>query len=274
MKESWSVRFLYQTVPGRMILKLMVSPAISRMGGRVLSTRFSRHIVPYYIKKNKIDMTDVIVPEGGFASFNDFFTRKRKEEVMDDTKDTLISPCDAYLSLVSINEDTVFHVKNTAYKMTDLLKNEELAERYEGGYGLIFRLTPNHYHRYCYPLSGRLRKYRRISGLLHCVRPVALASYPVFIQNSREYQVISHEEYGYVIQMEVGALMVGKISNHKDCFATGQTILGMEKGYFEFGGSTIILLLEKKVPLKTEILSLMDLEEERSIRMGEELISR
>ena len=43
--------------------------------------------------------------------------------------------------------------------------------------------------------------------------------------------------------MEVGALMVGKITNaHKDICRVRR---GDEKGYFEFGGSTIILLLEK-----------------------------
>ncbi|MDO4976341.1 MAG: phosphatidylserine decarboxylase [Eubacteriales bacterium] len=273
MKESWSVRFLYQTIPGRMILKLMVHPAISHLGGRVLSTKVSRHIVPYYIKKNHINLAGVIIPQGGFASFNDFFTRKRIEKMMDEDNSTMISPCDAYLSAVRIDENTVFHVKNTDYKLADLLKNEELAKRYEGGYGLIFRLTPNHYHRYCYSVSGRLRKYRRISGILHCVRPVALATNPVFIQNTREYQVISHKEYGHVIQMEIGALMVGKIVNYKDSFVTGETVLGMEKGYFEFGGSTIMLVLEKQVPLREDILSLMDLEEEISIKMGDNLLS-
>ena len=42
--------------------------------------------------------------------------------------------------------------------------------------------------------------------------------------------------------MEVGALLVGKIENHRQ---EGLVRRGEEKGNFAFGGSTIILLTEK-----------------------------
>ena len=52
--------------------------------------------------------------------------------------------------------------------------------------------------------------------------------------------------------MEVGALLVGKISNHTQ---SGFVMRGEEKGYFEFGGSTIVLLLEKNaVTLREDLL--------------------
>lgn len=43
--------------------------------------------------------------------------------------------------------------------------------------------------------------------------------------------------------MEVGAMMVGRITNHEA--VPGYVTRGEEKGYFEFGGSTIILLTQK-----------------------------
>ena len=64
---------------------------------------------------------------------------------------------------------------------------------------------------------------------------VAIANdyYPIYKQNSRSYTIIESKNFGKMIQMEVGAMMVGRIVNHdkKQCFK------GEEKGYFEFGGS-------------------------------------
>ena len=45
-----------------------------------------------------------------------------------------------------------------------------------------------------------------------------------------------------MVTMEVGALMVGKIVNHQK---SGLFSKGQEKGYFRFGGSTIVLLFRK-----------------------------
>ena len=59
-----------------------------------------------------------------------------------------------------------------------------------------------------------------------------------------EYQVIRTKEFGKIIQMEVGALLVGRITNH-DIRKNRLVKAGQEKGYFEFGGSTIILLFQK-----------------------------
>ena len=48
--------------------------------------------------------------------------------------------------------------------------------------------------------------------------------------------------FGKIVQMEIGALFVGRITNHDiNRFVTR----GAEKGMFEFGGSTIIMLFQK-----------------------------
>ncbi len=247
MKDSLALRFLYGTLPGRAVLKLLVRPGVSKAAGAFLASGASGWIVPLFIRKNRIDMRGVEIPPGGFSSFNDFFIRKRKGAVPADKRESLICPCDGFLSCEKIREDTELCVKHTRFSVADLLKDARLAEDYRGGTALIFRLTPVHYHRYCYAAAGRIRRYRRIAGVLHCVRPVALRTCPVFAQNSREYQVIETEQFGRVVQMEVGALLVGKIRNHPVTAKTNRVFAGQEKGYFEFGGSTVILLLQKGV---------------------------
>ena len=245
MRESLPLWFLYRTALGRMILKLLVQPKVSKAAGHYLSSRASKWIVPYYIRKHKIDMNDIELPSEGFSSFNEFFTRKRKTECFDVTYGHLISPCDGFLSFVKIAEDTILDIKNTRFTLDDLLKDHELASQFREGSALIFRLTPANYHRYCYVANGKIIHHRKIQGILHCVRPIALRTAPVFAQNSREYQVLGTESFGTVIQMEVGALLVGKIRNDVSAFKSVYVQGGKEKGYFEFGGSTIIILLQK-----------------------------
>lgn len=243
--DTLKLRFLYKTVPGRAILKLLVNPLISKIGGWFLSTNISKYFIDYFIEKNNIDMNGILIPKKGFSSFNDFFKRTKLVKDIDVAEGNIISPCDGLLTILPISENTVFEIKNSQYAVKDLLQSEAEALRYQGGKAFIFRLTPAHYHRYSYCGSGRITELKKIQGVLHCVRPIALSEISVFVQNSREYQEVELANGKSYIQMEVGALMVGKISNHTDFRYNSKVKAGEEKGCFEFGGSTIICLFEK-----------------------------
>lgn len=245
MSGSIGLHILYKTALGRAVLKVLVQPKISVLGGKFMNSPFSKPLISYYINKHNIDMNDIEIPAKGFKSFNDFFTRKKKSGFLIKAAGKMISPCDGLLTCVPIRDEVVFSIKHTKFFMKDLLKDKALAEKFKDGTALIFRLTPSHYHRYCYVADGRIVKHRRIDGILHTVQPVATAIEPVYVQNSREYQIVETEKYGTVVQMEVGALMVGKISNHKKYIDNSLVWAGDEKGYFEFGGSTIVLLVQK-----------------------------
>lgn len=245
MKETKTLRFLYRTAPGRALLKMLVHPAVSKAAGIYLSSQASKWLVSYYIRKHHIDMRDIEIPREGFASFNAFFTRKKKKISRPVEKMALLSPCDGFLTVIPVEGNTVFDVKHTQFTLEDLLKDKKLAEKFYDGTALVFRLTPANYHRYGYAADGKVLRTKRIDGKLHCVRPIALRSFPVYIENSREYQVYRSEELGLVVQMEVGALLVGKIRNHADPKEKKEVRALEEKGYFEFGGSTIIVLVQK-----------------------------
>lgn len=271
MKDTGMLRFLYETIPGRILLKLLVQPKVSQLAGKILSVRASKCLIPYYIKKHRIGMDDIEVPQGGFTSFQDFFARRRKGVVRSRDTGQLISPCDGFLTPVRIGRETVFEIKQTRYSLEDLLKSRSLAEKFTQGMALIFRLTPANYHRYCYAADGRVRKTEYIPGILHCVRPVALRNIPVFVQNSREYQVVETEQFGTIVHMEIGALLVGKIQNNG--VAENQLVkAGEEKGYFEFGGSTVALLLQKDaVSFEKKLYKRRNRNGEIPVCMGEEI---
>ena len=182
-KESLSVRFLYQTIPGRLVLKVLTRPFLSKAAGAYLDSRLSRWLVPLFIKRHKIDMEGF---EKKYRSFNSFFTRKRCLEEIDITPEHLISPCDGYLSIYPVSGEQSYHIKHVEYRLEELLKSRKLAKRFAGGTCLIFRLTPQDYHRYCYVSDGVVRHSRAIPGKLHCVRPIACGAFPVYAENSRE----------------------------------------------------------------------------------------
>lgn len=234
--------FLYTNVIGRILLKPLVLPYISRMSGKFLSTRLSKGMIPSFIRNNHIDMKDY--EEKNYLSFNDFFTRKMKDgrRPLAEGSNILVSPCDCKATVYKIRDNTTFSVKHTEYTLRSLLRSPVLAKRFRGGYAFILRLTVDDYHRYIYAASGKQSRNYHIDGTFHTVNPVANDYLPIYKENTREYTVIHTAEFGDIIQMEVGALMVGKISNHKQ---SSPVTRGEEKGFFEYGGSTIIVLTKQ-----------------------------
>jgi len=267
MKESLIIKFLYKTILGRTILKGLVNPQVSKAAAKFFTSQTSRWLLPGFIRKNQIYMDRYIVPEGGFESFNDFFTRKIKCISLPAKECELISPCDGLLTVSEIDENTSFYIKHTEYSVAELLKDEKMARSYVGGTALIFRLTPAHYHRYIFCTSGRISKKKRIDGILHSVQPVCHERTKVFVQNSREF-VLIESLLSSTVQMEVGALLVGKISNYElnedDIAEQGQ-----EKGYFEYGGSTIVILIDKKIEISNGILNRVPVGDELPVCIGE-----
>ena len=162
-------------------------------------------------------------------------------------KDYLISPCDSKVTAYKINEDLTLKIKDAYYSIDTLVDNNIMNE-YIDGYALVFRLSTDNYHRYCYIDSGTKGANYKIKGVLHTVQPISLGEYNFFKMNSREYTVLNTilntNNFGKVIQVEVGALGVGRIVNNHETYIYKK---GEEKGYFEFGGSTIVLLIKKNI---------------------------
>lgn len=241
--EGKLLGLLYGTAPGRKALKVLTKPAVSKIAGFALEHPLSTVAIPPFVLKKHIKMSDYA--EEKFRSFNAFFTRPVKPSArpIDRTPEVLISPCDAKLTVVPVTPEMHFTVKGAEYSLASFLGCKRLAERYSGGQVLIFRLTPDDYHRYCYPDACEIGVTRRIEGELNTVNPVAAEhDVKVYHRNTRTVTMLHTENFGAVLMIEVGAMLVGKIVNHPH---GSKVARGIEKGYFEFGGSTIVLVLEK-----------------------------
>ena len=126
-QEGLTLRFLYNTVVGRGVLKIFISPFVSKMGGFILSTRLSKLAVKNFAKKNNINVDEYYVDD--IKSFNDFFARRVKEDKrpIDMVKNDFISPADGHLSFYKIKDDLVIPVKQSMFSISSLLQNEEIA---------------------------------------------------------------------------------------------------------------------------------------------------
>lgn len=270
---SKGLSFLYNTKLGRIILKPLVSSSlVSKMVGMFLNTKISCLIIKTFIKRNNINMDDY--EEVKYKSFNDFFIRKVKKGKRNMVMDNLsfLSPCDSKLTIYKIDNDTKFNIKNSTYNVSSLIKDDVLAKKYSDGYVLVFRLSPEDYHRYYYIDDGKIINNYKIKGLFHTVNPIIYDKFSVFKENTRECTLIKTNNFGKIMYIEVGALMVGKIYNHK---VTGNVKRNEEKGYFMFGGSTVCLLVEKnKIKINEEIIRNSKNGFETYVKCGEKIAEK
>lgn len=265
MDDSLLLRMLYGNAVGRWFLCAMLRLGFPKLIARYLNSRFSKRLIPKYIKKHHIPMESYPVRE--YQSFADFFSRKRKYQAVDPDPTHFISPCDGWLSCYEIHTDNSFQIKGSHYRIKDLVGNVPSAEAFDGGLCLIFRLSAADYHRYSFPDDGYVGRHHNIKGQLHSVQPIARETFPVYRLNHRCWTTLETAHFGKLIQIEVGALAVGGIINEKE---NKVFLKGEEMGHFTLCGSTIVLLVQKsRLQLLPEIESSLQEGHEYRVMQGD-----
>ena len=257
--------FLYNNPLGRLLLGIAVSPFVSNVYAWKNSRKSSAKKIPGFIREHNIDMSDYEDRE--YKSFTDFFTRKIRygKRPVDMTPEALISPADSKLLVYEIEKDTTLRIKGRTYTADEILADSENAGEFAGGYALVFRLTVDDYHRFCYPDRGCLISRRLIKGKLHTVSPVS-KDHKIYMENTRSVNLLKTENFGTVAYIEVGAMLIGRIvDNGTDVFEKGQ-----EKGYFEPGGSTVIIMV-RNVEIDKDIMEQSASGIETKVRYGERI---
>jgi phosphatidylserine decarboxylase len=246
----------------------------SGLYGWYLDRKITKKKVRPFIEKFNIDISAAEKNEIDFSSFNDFFCRKLKPEAreIDSDNHSLISCGDGRLfAYENINLDNLVQVKGFTYSLRELIKNDRVAEKYRGGTCLILRLCPTDYHRFHFIDSGICESAKKIKGAYYSVNPVALQKVEkLFCENKREWSTFHSDHFGDVLYVEVGATCVGSIIQ---TYTSQERVnRGEEKGYFKFGGSTVILFLESgKVQIDEDIVEQTKLGYESYVLMGEKI---
>lgn len=220
-------------------------PLFSRIYGYFQKQPVSLKKVGPFIEEYGIDTSEFVSKE--FRSFNDFFTRKLKNEARPISKDPnrAILPADGrYLVFPSLKQEDLFYVKGKRFDLNSFLNSGAYARRYADGSMVIARLNPTDYHRFHFIADGIPGKAKPIQGEYHSVSPIALKkNFSILWTNKRVITDIDTEAFGKILYVEVGAICVGTI--HQTYKPEKMVLKGDEKGYFSFGGSCIVLLFEK-----------------------------
>jgi phosphatidylserine decarboxylase len=269
--RKWMDLFYGRPWGRRITAALLCRRPLSQLYGRMQKSARSRRKIAPFADQYGIDLSEAVIPAGGFASFNDFFTRRLKPDARPPAGDPnlLISPADSRVQAFSIDSDTRLTVKGAAITVARLLNVPEFPHAFMGGICMIFRLAPPDFHRFGYMEDGIQGPVHTIGGPLHSVSPLSLRHKPdIHCTNYRQWCFIETCRLGTLIQVEVGAMMVGSIVQCRP--EGGPCRRGEEKGFFQFGGSTVIAILPPGcVRIDPDILEYSDRGIETLVRYGE-----
>jgi len=254
-------------------LRFVPRMAFSRFVGRAAGLRGSSsavgRAVDAFVKAYDVDVSEAVIPNGGYRSFNEFFTRALVPGArpIDRDPNALVSPADGKLEdFGPVDSGALFTIKGRPYDAVELLGDRELADRYRGGTYYIVYLSPRDYHRVHAPVSGVVTRLRYLAGTLYPVNSIGTDHVDrVFSRNERVVVVQRSESLGEVATVLVGAIGVGRIGLAFDSVETnaGQDAFdravtngprleaGDELGRFNLG-STVIGFIPPKSPFRIE----------------------
>lgn len=237
------IDLLYGNIFGYRLTDLLLTRKFfSRAYGALQNTSWSRRKIAPFQQRFGIDPNDW--QDSSFRSFNDFFIRRFREGKRPFPAEASAMGAFAearYLAYSDSRLASSVPIKGLNLDPLAILGQTPGREKFHGGPCLLARLCPVDYHRFHFPDTGTLAHFHEESGKLHSVNPAALRQNPdLFLENERHISLLDTENFGQLAYVEVGALCVGKIVQ-----TGGKTFRrGEEKGYFLFGGSTVILFGE------------------------------
>lgn len=249
------------------ILHLLTKKVTSRCIGLWQKCMLSRRAIAPFIKRYGLDTDLFAEPIEHFSSFNDFFIRKLKPQARPIDPSTLIAPADGrYFFFRDITPLGSWWLKGFEYRLQDLLPDVDPA-RLIGGSLISIRLCPLDYHRFHCPMDARIDNIQSVEGPLFSVSPLAThATSNRLLMNARKILTMRSNAFSTPLYLvAIGATAVGSIQITAD---KGKELKrGDEIGYFEFGGSSLVLILPKQYANK-----IVDTPTQDALKWSEQLI--
>jgi len=270
-----ALEFFYSSRGGRLLGRLLASNRVaSRWYGWLQRRPSSRRKIPRFVRSLGVDAEEAERPPDEYDSLDAFFTRKLRpgSRPIDPDPDRLITPADGRIRVVPRLREPWLSVKGSTVRLEDLLADGTLARRYAEGAVLLIRLAAADYHRFHFPDAGVASAPWAAGRRLHSVHPIALDAGAPSFENKRMLTRLETRAFGDLLQIEIGALTVGTI---QQTFRPGPVERGQEKGFFRFGGSAIVLLIEPgRIELDEDLLRDSADGIETRVRMGESIARR
>lgn len=260
---------------------------VSRITGRV-----ARFPVPRLLRRPVLggvarllgmEMAEAAAPVTEYGSLDALFVRRLRRDARSWPGEEAApgSPVDGIVGQAGVvQEGRMLQAKGRWYRAAELLDDEGLAGRFEGGTFLTLYLAPHHYHRIHAPVSGTVTRARHVPGRLLPVNAPAVRLVDRLFPRNERLAALIEGDAGAVAVVAVGAFNVGRITAVFDHDlvtnrrrARPETRIyhpavpvtrGDELMAFHLG-STVVLLFERRLALAAE------LEPGRDVRLGASL---
>ena len=264
-----ALRFIYESLLGRTLWGIAFNSAgLSEMLGRRYDAPASKKKIPALASTPGCNPEEAEFPPEHYENFNAFFTRKLKPGArpFDAAPNLLSSPSDGRVFVYeNLKPTDPVPVKGAQRTLNDLCQESLPAESLAVA---VIRLAPVDYHRYHFPCDCEQKENPVVvRGKYHSVNPIALVKRPdVYVENTRQITTLESEVFGSFRYLEVGAFGVGSIIQSA---APGSHEKMDEKGFFKFGGSTVILIFDdRKIQWADDLLNASLQNHETLIKCG------
>ncbi len=224
-----------------------------------------------FVQACEIDVAQYEKPLDAYPTLDAFFTRRFRDGArpVDPQEGVATFGAEGRVLVYPVLEaDRLVPVKGRSLRIGDLLGDRSLGERYAGGTVVVIRIAPADYHRFHFPEAGVPTGIRRVGGSLHSVTPIALESgADVFGGNERHISTLATDAFGEILLVEVGAMLVGRIVQTYQPDRPVERC--QEKGYFAFGGSTVIYVFEAgRIGVDGDLVEQSAAGQETLVRLG------
>jgi phosphatidylserine decarboxylase len=268
---SWS----YRTRSGRFFTELIFRhKSVSGIYGWLNKQALSRRKIKPFVKKMNLPLRESIRPLEDFKSFNDFFTREidLSKRPIHSHPSVCVAPADGrVMAFYAVEADRTFRIKSSTFNLRQFLHEDGLARQFAGGSMVISRLSLTDYHHFHFPDSGIPRAAVPVPGKCYAGGAYALdRPVPFYIENYRMVTLLDSEHFDQMVMVEVGAFTVGSIQQR---YVPGIYVQkGARKGFFELGGSTVVLIFRRGViELDEDLLRNSRNQVETYVRLGDSL---
>lgn len=266
--QNPKARRVVQDPPGADILKAFV-----RQRGAFMDSEASTGKVAEWLADPRMEREDYVLPDpdaadGGFKSFNEFFSRSLKNQAtsrpqtMPERDYVISAPTDCIMNSIPmkiVDKNTPIPTKGRqALNIVQLLDNSPYAEKFVGGTALSCVLMPNTYHRYHAPVNGKVVEAKVVEGVFfghpdfpHWVPADGNVGYATdfspFEDFQRGYFIVDTGKFGHVAMVPVGLNTISSVvfaDKFQKMTAPVPIKRGDELGHFLYGGSLFIIIFE------------------------------
>lgn len=222
--------------------KVLKSPFFGKIIKRLTESKMSKKMIPYFIKHYGVQSNSIMRPVEDYQSIHDFFTREITigEGQFGQTSNEYDSPVEARVkSFGEIKPEMTFNIKDKVYSAEELIGKEHID--FSNSHYIILYLSPSNYHRFHAPIKGQYRKLYNLGT----------TSYPVNDDATTYVEGLFTKNYRAVYQMNqdyyipVGALNINSITETFE--QDSELEAGAELGYFSFGSTVILFLMNKNI---------------------------